>query len=367
MSDETQPYDEDLAAILSAYLDGQLSPGETAQVEQRLAEDPEARTLLEQLRQVSQMVHSLPHSSAPADLADEVMQQLERDALLGVSDTPEELAGRTHLRFRRFAAAAAIFILAGAVVTIVYSVLSKSPAETNIDTDKQPIVLIDVTPPDKPHIDPIQMPTYSQMHVVVNSFAPDIEADQLNALLEQFETENVIRKVVTSDIMEFAFMCSTDHMQEIFRSLKSSLSINHIDLIVADKDKQDILRQYPDLLTPREPYSPDLRILGPNEVIPSMPPAPIDGTSGAGQTPTEQNATDVSDPTPIQDSAPTRKVEDSSLSLVAVRITIRLDEFRLPETNAVTTDPNSLDSPVNLMLEFESEKLLPEPNVFNQP
>lgn len=347
MSDEKQSYDEELAQLLSAYLDGELGPEETARIEERLAEDPEARALLEQLRQVSQMVHSLPHSSAPADLADEVMQQLERDALLGVSESPEDLAGRTHLRFRRFAAAAAIFILAGAVVYIIYSVQFKPSNEPTKDIEKQPIVKIEVVPPVKPIIDPIQIPDFSQMHVVVNSFAPEIEADQLNTLLEQFETENIIRKVITSEITEFAFMCSTDKMQEIFRSFKSSLSINHIDLIVADKDKNDILRQFPDLLAPREPYAPDLRILGPNEVILSVPPAHIP---------------DKTAKTPIEDGAPQKKVEDSSLSLVAVRITIRLDDFRVPETNAALVDPNSLDTSVNLMLESDSEKMLPEPN-----
>ena len=65
MSDENRPYDEDLAQILSAYLDGQLAPEETARIEKRLAEDPDARTLLEQLRQVSQMVPSLPHRNTP--------------------------------------------------------------------------------------------------------------------------------------------------------------------------------------------------------------------------------------------------------------------------------------------------------------
>ncbi len=169
----------------------------------------------------------------------------------------------------------------------------------------------------------------------------------MNTLLEQFDTENVIRKVVTSDITEFAFLCSTDKMQEIFRAFKSSFSISHIDLIVADKDKHDILRQYPDLLAPREPYAPDLRILGPNEVITSMPLAHIP---------------DTTDKTPTEDGAAQSKVEDTSLSLVAVRITIRLDEFRLPDPNPAAVDPNSLDTPVNLMLESDSEKLVPEPN-----
>jgi len=311
------------------------------------------------------MVHSLPHSSAPADLADEVMQQLERDALLGVSDTPEELAGRTHLRFRRFAAAAAILILAGAVATIVYSVLFKSPTEPIIDIE--PPIVKEVKPPDETIIDPKKIPDYCQMHVVVNSFAPDLEVDQLNALLEQFETENVDRKVVTSDITEFVFRCSTDHMQEIFQAFKSSLSVNHIDLIVAEADKNDILRQYPDLLTPREPYLPDLRPLGPNEVILSMPPVHIPSTTGTDQSPTEQKTIDATAKTPISDGAPQKKVEDSSLSRVGVRITIRLDDFRVPETNPVAVEPNSLDTSVNLMLESESEKIVPEPNVINRP
>lgn len=74
--------EEDLEQ-LSAYLDGELSEGERAKVERMIAEDPAAAQLLEELRQTSQWLRSLPRAVASADLAIHIADRMEREALLG--------------------------------------------------------------------------------------------------------------------------------------------------------------------------------------------------------------------------------------------------------------------------------------------
>ena len=58
-----------LGADLSAYLDGELSQARAAEIEQLLAESPEARSMLEELRAISDQLGALPRTRAPRDLS----------------------------------------------------------------------------------------------------------------------------------------------------------------------------------------------------------------------------------------------------------------------------------------------------------
>jgi anti-sigma factor RsiW len=88
MSDDISPDDE----LLSAYLDDELTPEERARVEARLAADPAARQLLDELRSVSQAVRSLPQESLPADLSESVLRRAERAMLSSDASTAGESA-----------------------------------------------------------------------------------------------------------------------------------------------------------------------------------------------------------------------------------------------------------------------------------
>jgi anti-sigma factor RsiW/anti-anti-sigma regulatory factor len=59
------PFSEEL---LSAYLDGELTPHERAEVERRLEESPSLREHLDELAEVSRQVRSLPRPEAPSEL-----------------------------------------------------------------------------------------------------------------------------------------------------------------------------------------------------------------------------------------------------------------------------------------------------------
>jgi len=69
--------------FLSAYVDGELTSEELAQVEQRLADDPRARQLVEELQTLSQEVQRLPTQGIGDDLRATIMQRAERAMLLG--------------------------------------------------------------------------------------------------------------------------------------------------------------------------------------------------------------------------------------------------------------------------------------------
>lgn len=79
------------AERISAYLDGELGPTERIAVESLLAENPAARELLSELRQLQQGVRDLPQHVLPERFADEVIRAAERLMLLG----PDEPASTT--------------------------------------------------------------------------------------------------------------------------------------------------------------------------------------------------------------------------------------------------------------------------------
>ncbi len=70
----------------SAYLDGQLSPEETAQLDERLATDEVARRAVEELRQLRESLRTLPRPTLGRSFTDRVMQQV-RSVSDNTSDT----------------------------------------------------------------------------------------------------------------------------------------------------------------------------------------------------------------------------------------------------------------------------------------
>ncbi len=104
---------EQLGEWLSAYIDGELSPEETKQVERFLREDAEARRTLHELRRTVNLVSSLPRHPAPDSVAEDVRVHIERSALLGDSgQSPIVAGGRRSPALALLAAAAAVALVA---------------------------------------------------------------------------------------------------------------------------------------------------------------------------------------------------------------------------------------------------------------
>ncbi len=69
------------AERMTAYLDAELPAEEAAAFEAQLADDPEARSELEQLRKVMSLVQGLPDVQAPPDFAEKVAKRVRRRLL----------------------------------------------------------------------------------------------------------------------------------------------------------------------------------------------------------------------------------------------------------------------------------------------
>jgi hypothetical protein len=80
--------DEPLAdELVSAYLDGEVTAAEQAQVEERMAVNPEFRQLVEELRGLRTNFEVLPQHRLPADFAERVLRRAEQEMLLGATDS----------------------------------------------------------------------------------------------------------------------------------------------------------------------------------------------------------------------------------------------------------------------------------------
>jgi anti-sigma factor RsiW len=101
--------------LFSAYIDGELTADEQAEVEQILAENPEARQLVDELRALSSNLQTLPSYKLDEDLAARVLRQAEREMLsepatplprfhqVGSPETESTSWARRLLRPRNFA------------------------------------------------------------------------------------------------------------------------------------------------------------------------------------------------------------------------------------------------------------------------
>lgn len=72
--------------LLSACFDGEISPEERARVDAQLSADPESRRTLEECRKLSGLLKDLPTPHTPPEFCAAVMQNIERQMLLGPAD-----------------------------------------------------------------------------------------------------------------------------------------------------------------------------------------------------------------------------------------------------------------------------------------
>ncbi|MCG8406825.1 MAG: hypothetical protein MI923_16635 [Phycisphaerales bacterium] len=113
---------------LTAYLDGELPADQRAEVEKLIADNEDARVLMEELRQTSHLVAGLSRERAPDNLADAVTARLERQALL---DEPSKRPGWPWMGKL---AAAAVFALACTIGWYAWPGLTRPEAENNTIT-----------------------------------------------------------------------------------------------------------------------------------------------------------------------------------------------------------------------------------------
>lgn len=112
--------------LLSAYLDGELSPKQVAQIEQWVSESPDARRRLEDFRRISGWIQELPRAELPSEFASQVLREAERQMLLPAPAPRPTFARR--LRWWTLAVAAPLSAAAALFVTILLSPPPEGPA-----------------------------------------------------------------------------------------------------------------------------------------------------------------------------------------------------------------------------------------------
>ncbi|HSI32230.1 MAG TPA: zf-HC2 domain-containing protein, partial [Tepidisphaeraceae bacterium] len=122
---------EIIEAQLAAYIDGDLSDTERAEIERHLDAHPQHRALIAELMGHRELVRTLPRAAAPADMNEALTGHLERSALLdGETESSPAVAGRIH-RWPQIAAVAAVVLLALSLGIVVYYVLPPAGQPSN--------------------------------------------------------------------------------------------------------------------------------------------------------------------------------------------------------------------------------------------
>ena len=130
MTNPTKNFDDEL---LSAYVDGELTGEQLAQVEQQLADDPRACQLVDELRTLSREIQSLPKETIGQDLRTTVLQRAERAMLLG-SESPVVSKPRAASSSRRWAWAA--MAIAASLMLSIYLPTSPPEEPTSLQEEK---------------------------------------------------------------------------------------------------------------------------------------------------------------------------------------------------------------------------------------
>ena len=145
---------EKLAADLSAYLDGELSPERAADIERTLAASPEARRLLDELRDVADQLAALPRLRAPDELTAAMTRHAERRLLL--DDVGTLRRTRTLRLWGRIGAAAAVLV---ACVFVGWEVFVRPAPQAPVAppvVTRAPVALPDVASGGGPRADEVE-------------------------------------------------------------------------------------------------------------------------------------------------------------------------------------------------------------------
>jgi len=121
--------ESELFELINQEIDGRNAPAESERLARLLAEDPEARCLMEELRALSGRLGRLPAPEPPADLEAELVRTArpEVSELRPAGWLGRLVPGRPGFRARYLAAAAIFLAILGVALPLMYLKWSSSP------------------------------------------------------------------------------------------------------------------------------------------------------------------------------------------------------------------------------------------------
>ena len=123
--------------LFSAYLDGELTAAEQADVERLLAESPAARQLLEEFRALSSTLQDMPQHRVGEDLGPRVLRTAER-RILTDSEYLKQPADRPKPSLWRRVAESRALVWSGLAVAVAVMLAVMNPEDQQPD-DRGPI------------------------------------------------------------------------------------------------------------------------------------------------------------------------------------------------------------------------------------
>ena len=185
--------------LLSAYLDGELSQSERADVAQLLESSPAAQQQLADFQKLSQWMQELPPAQPPQGFAEEVLLQAERRSLLC---EPTPAAPVTATRRSWLKPTLGIVAAAAAVVFLVRAVPAPQPAQQPVE---EAIVMEDMVfqkmQAETAPAEGFATEAQSDLHTVSRSVAPaalpaikNSQAADADKFIATDEADNLLRQ-----------------------------------------------------------------------------------------------------------------------------------------------------------------------------
>ena len=110
--------------LLSGYIDDELSQRKETELKRLMEHDDTIAVRLEELKKQKALLNSLPASTAPKGILDEVMGTMERKFILNeYSAVSDETEGQKNLFLRRLMTAAIIMVLFGGLLGLVINIV----------------------------------------------------------------------------------------------------------------------------------------------------------------------------------------------------------------------------------------------------
>lgn len=130
----TQIDKPEIEALLSSYIDGELSERQCNEVKRLLQHDTQVTEMLNHMQKQKDLLNALPVEAAPATMLDDIKASLERNMLLDRTESEITVVDDSKRVFaRRVLAAAAMLLLPiGLLALVIFSIITPPSAGPDV-------------------------------------------------------------------------------------------------------------------------------------------------------------------------------------------------------------------------------------------